>query len=105
MLVVPGLSAHAQDHRAARSATGGACPWVGMMAKLTMPTATAAGLTVRERVLLYCAASGTDWQHAGVTGEHVTTMVVKGLISRDAGGQIALTDNGRAVLRATLPDL
>jgi hypothetical protein len=34
-----------------------------------MPTATAAGLTVRERVLLYCAASGTDWQHAGVTGD------------------------------------
>jgi hypothetical protein len=51
---------------------------VQMMAKLTMPTATAAGLTVRERVLLYCAASGTDWQHAGVRGEQVTTMVVKG---------------------------
>ena len=58
---MPGLSAHAQDHRAARSATGAACPWVGMMAKLTLPTATAAGLTVREHVLLYCAASGTDW--------------------------------------------
>jgi hypothetical protein len=54
---------------------------------------------------LFCAASGTDWQHAGVTGEQVTTMVVKGLISRDAGGQLALTDHGRAVLRATLPDL
>jgi hypothetical protein len=34
---------------------------------------------VRERVLLYCAASGTDWQHAGVTGDQVITMVVKGL--------------------------
>jgi hypothetical protein len=26
-------------------------------------------LTVPERVLLFCVASGTDWQKAGVTGE------------------------------------
>jgi len=44
------------------------------MAKLTMPTATAAGLSVRERVLLLCAA-GTDWQHAGIPGETVAAMV------------------------------
>jgi hypothetical protein len=75
------------------------------MAKLTMPTATAAGLSVRERVLLFCAASGTDWQHAGITGESVTAMVVKGLIERDAVGVITLTDRGRAVLRAMLPEL
>jgi hypothetical protein len=32
------------------------------MAKLTLPNEAAAGLTVRERVLLFCAASGTDWR-------------------------------------------
>jgi hypothetical protein len=30
--------------------------------------------------------------HAGVTGETVTAMVVKGLISCDAGAALALTD-------------
>jgi len=29
----------------------------------------------------------------------------KGLIERDTGGHLALTDRGRAVLRAVLPDL
>jgi hypothetical protein len=75
------------------------------MAKLTMPAEAAKALSVRERVLLFCAASGTDWVHAGVTGETVTAMVVKGLIERDAGGALALTDRGRAVLRALLPEL
>jgi Mn-dependent DtxR family transcriptional regulator len=31
--------------------------------------------------------------------------VVKGLIERDAGGHLSLTDRGRAILRAMLPDL
>jgi hypothetical protein len=35
----------------------------------------------------------------------VTAMVVKGLISRDAAGVLALTDRGPAVLRAMLRDL
>jgi len=74
------------------------------MAKLTMPAATAAGLTARERVLLFCAASGTDWQHVGLTGENVVAIMVKGLITRDAAGHIALTDRGRAVFRALLLD-
>ena len=56
-------------------------------------------------MLLFCAASGTDWLHAGVTGENVTAMVVKGLLERDAAGAITLTDRGLAVLRAMLPDL
>jgi hypothetical protein len=53
------------------------------MAKLTMPTATAAGLSVRERVLLLCVVSGTDWQHAGIPGETVAA------ISRDPIGALA----------------
>jgi hypothetical protein len=53
-------------------------------------------LAARERVLLFRAASGTNWQHAGITGENVTAMVVKGFITRDAAGEIALTDGPRA---------
>jgi hypothetical protein len=56
----------------------------------------AADLTVPERVLLFCVASGTDWQKAGVTGATITAMVVKGLIDRDAAGRIALTKQGRS---------
>jgi hypothetical protein len=32
----------------------------------------AADLTVPERVLLFCVASGTDWQKAGITGATIT---------------------------------
>jgi hypothetical protein len=32
-------------------------------------------------------------------------MVVKGLIDRNASGALTLTDRGRALLRAMLPDL
>jgi hypothetical protein len=72
------------------------------MAKLTTPADTANLLTVRERVLLFCAASGTDWEHAGITGENVTAMIAKGLIVRDAAGELSPTDRGHAVLRAIL---
>src|SRR5215831_530884 len=75
------------------------------MAKRPTPDHAAAGLTVRERVLLFCIGSGTDWPRAGVTGETETALVVKGLLARDAPGHLALTDEGRATLRALLPDL
>jgi hypothetical protein len=55
-------------------------------------------------MLLFCIASGTDWQKAGVTGETVTVMVVKGLIERDAAGSLSLTGEGRAALGALLKD-
>jgi hypothetical protein len=51
-------------------------------------------------MLLFCVASNTDWKHTAIPGEIVTTMVVKGLIERDAAGQLALTECGGAVLRA-----
>jgi hypothetical protein len=75
------------------------------MAKLTMPTEAAATLSVSERSLLFCFASNTDRKHPAIPGEIVTTMVVKGLIYRDAGGALTLTDRGRGVLRAMLPHL
>jgi hypothetical protein len=52
-------------------------------------------LTARERT----------WQRVGITGETVTALIVKGLITRNAAGHLALTDDGWAVLRALLPDL
>jgi hypothetical protein len=74
------------------------------MAKLTTPAKTAEMLSVRERVLLFCAASRTDWLQAGVTLDIVTHMLMVGLISRDAAGAVALTDRGRAVYNAMLPE-
>ena len=64
-----------------------------------MSTEAAAALRVAER------ASNTDWKHPAIPGETVTTMVVKGLIERDTAGHLALTDRGRAVLRAMRPEL
>ena len=55
-------------------------------------------LSIPERVLLFCAASDTDWEHAGITG---MTVIVRGLIQRDAG-RLWLTNEGRAVLAALL---
>jgi hypothetical protein len=62
----------------------------------------AAELSVPERVLLFCVASGTEWARAGVTGTTATAMVVKGLIERDSGDELSLTKDGRAVLDALL---
>jgi hypothetical protein len=54
-------------------------------------------------MLLFCIAISTDWQHAGVTGETITALVVRGLVMRDGRGRLVLTDDGRAALRALLP--
>jgi hypothetical protein len=69
-------------------------------------------LGVQERVLLFCLASGTDWKQAGVIVETVAGMVGKGLLFAQnepllmsQGGTLALTDAGRAALRALLRDL
>jgi hypothetical protein len=63
---------------------------------------TAAELSVPERVLLFCLASETEWERAGVTRSVVTSMIVRGLIQRDPVGQLSLTKEGRAVLDALL---
>jgi hypothetical protein len=62
----------------------------------------AAELSVPERVLLFCVASGTEWARAGVTGATATAMVVRGLIERDSADELTLTKEGRAVLEALL---
>jgi len=62
-------------------------------------------LSVRESMLLFCIGGGLDRSKAGINDTVVTGVVVKGLADRDAAGAITLTDRGRAVLRAMLPDL
>jgi hypothetical protein len=69
------------------------------------PAEVAAALSVRERVLLFCIASATDWLLARITAETATALLLKGLLQRDTTGRLSLTDRGRAVLRAMLPEL
>ena len=75
------------------------------MAQLTTPAQTAEALSVPERLLLLCVASGIDFKHAKIAERVAIEAVVKGLIELDTGGVLALTDRGRAVLRAMLLDL
>src|SRR5580704_16818111 len=57
-----------------------------------------ASLTLPERVILFWAASGTDWLHAGITGDTVTVTVVEGLVERPELGRLSLTEKERAAL-------
>jgi hypothetical protein len=59
-------------------------------------------LSTPERILLFCVASGTEWERAGVTKATVTMLVVRCLIERDAGGRLVLTKKGRAALDAMI---
>jgi hypothetical protein len=52
----------------------------------------APALSIPERILLFCVASGTDWERAGITGATVTAM----------GGRLRLTPGGRSALDALL---
>jgi hypothetical protein len=72
------------------------------MAKTPTPDTIAAELSVPERVMLFCLASGTDWLKASVSPVTVRHMLVRNLIERDKAGQLVLTDDGRAVLAALL---
>jgi hypothetical protein len=66
------------------------------------PEAQAASLSIPERLLLFCVASRTDWERAGIAGAVITAMVIKGLIERDVAGNLYLAKQGRAVLAALL---
>jgi hypothetical protein len=64
---------------------------------------TIAGLTVPERILLFCLASDTDWRMAGVTHTTAQHLLARGLIGRErTGRRYVLSDQGRAVLAAFL---
>jgi hypothetical protein len=53
------------------------------MAKAPSTDTIAAGLSVPERVLLFCLASGTDWLKAGVPTITVQHLLVRNLVDRD----------------------
>jgi hypothetical protein len=68
------------------------------------PAAQAQALSIPARLLLFCVASRTGWERAGITRATITTLVVRGLIERDAAGGLTMTKQGRAVLAALLTD-
>jgi hypothetical protein len=70
-----------------------------------MPADAATALALPERLLLLCMASGIDFKHAKISERVATEVLVKGLIERNAAGHLVLTDRGRVVLRAMLPEL
>jgi hypothetical protein len=63
------------------------------------PESLAADLSVPERTLLLCIASGVDWEDTpSVTSVTVAISVLKGLVERDADGRLTLSGEGRAAV-------
>jgi hypothetical protein len=62
------------------------------MAKRATPEMIAEGLSVPERIMLFCVASATSWHKAGVTHPVAPRLRAQGLIDREATGTCALTD-------------
>jgi hypothetical protein len=69
------------------------------MAETTTP------LTAQERVILFCTATGVSHAAVGITAHAMRSMAIKGFIvhNRETDAY-ALTDSGRAALRAILED-
>lgn len=61
------------------------------------PASIAAGLSVAERVMLFCLATDTDWTQASIPQATVRHMRVSNLVDRDRSGHMVLTEQGRAV--------
>jgi hypothetical protein len=73
------------------------------MAKCPTAEMIAEGLSVPERIMLFCIASATDWQKAaGLTHTVARRLMIRGLIDRQAADTYVLTDQGRAVLEALM---
>jgi hypothetical protein len=68
--------------------------------KVPNPVTIAAGLTVAERVMLFCVASNTDWVSAGVRAVTTRALLLNGLIEREHASHYRLTSQGRAVFDA-----
>jgi len=67
------------------------------------PTAKviAEGLTVPERIMLFCIAFVPLWQRAPLAPSLTRELFVSGLIDREGTNSYTLTDQGRAVLAAS----
>ena len=75
------------------------------MAKSKSPTPEniADGLTARERVILFCAASDIDHTAVGILASAMQVMEVRGLIERNhSTSRYVLTETGHAVFRVLL---
>jgi predicted transcriptional regulator len=73
------------------------------MAKRPTAEMITEGLSVPERIMLFCIASATDWQKAaGLTHTVARRLMIRGLIDRQAADTYVLTDQGRAVLEALM---
>jgi hypothetical protein len=78
------------------------------MAKSAKPNEAAMiakSLTAREKVALFCAAADIDHVAVGILTSVIQAMEIRGLITREHTSRYMLTDPGRAVLWAMLPDL
>jgi hypothetical protein len=73
------------------------------MAKPPTIEAIAANLTVPQRMLLFCLAWDTDWAKAGMTRTTIQHLLIRNLVARNYATQLVLTEHGRAVLAAPLP--
>jgi hypothetical protein len=62
-------------------------------------------LTAGEKVVLFCAVAGIDHAAVGRLASVMHAMEIRGPISREHAARYVLTDDGRGVLRAMLPDL
>ncbi len=62
----------------------------------------AAELSVLERVLLFCLASGTEWARAGVTDAVTTIMLVRGVGERDRDCGLKMTQQGNEVFKVLI---
>ena len=63
----------------------------------------AANLSARERVALFCAATGIDYPASGVLTSAVQGMRDRGLVARDrTTARYVLTDSGRTVFSILL---
>ena len=60
------------------------------------PAKISSDLRVPERIMLFCLASGTDWERAGVTHATAQQLLVRGLIDRDQSAGRFKTDTARA---------
>ena len=68
----------------------------------TVRKAAATRLTARDRVILFCAATGTDHAAVGILARAMQALAIRGLIEREAAGAYVLTETGRAVFAALL---
>jgi hypothetical protein len=58
-------------------------------------------LSVPERLLLFCVASGTEPAKARIMHRTIEASIIKGLITRERTG-LTLTELGRATMNALL---